>query len=241
MNLRPVSLPSLVASGFAVLTSTALVSLLMPSAQASVFSQQEVDANRFVMVASPYNNNSAHQLMIVEQISNTRACWQERPGAPTLIDPLLANFDFTGLCGRSIDSNGYSVRLSGEDFGMKYSLRIVNRTGGLYLIGVPYTRALPELLIGRAEGYDPSFVKLSLEAGWRLTRRTYQGRAVGHVYLTNDQPLETLLAPPANNIGQPDGVPSTPSAPILVPQPAGTPAESPATQGIPIPTPDLPR
>ena len=33
---------------------------------------------------------------------------------PTTVKPLLATFDFTGICGRYMDSNGYSVRIGGN-------------------------------------------------------------------------------------------------------------------------------
>jgi len=160
---------------------------------AGLFNQQETDQNRFAVVASPYAGGTAHQLLIIEQLANSRACWSETGGSPTQINPLLMEFDFTDICGRSIDSNGYSIRTAGEDLGWRYSLRVVRRNNDLLLLGVPAVdRSAPELLIGRTRGATDGFAKFSLEPGWRLTKRVYNGSPVGHVYLTNDQTLASL-------------------------------------------------
>ncbi|MGJ3244570.1 MAG: DUF3747 domain-containing protein [Elainellaceae cyanobacterium] len=153
------------------------------------FGQKEVDQNKFVAVAAPYGNN-AHQLLILEQIAETRPCWREFGSAPVQIDPLLTNFDFTGICGRSTDSNGYSIRMDEQDLGLRYSLRIVRRDGNLMLIGAPNrNRNSPEIEIGRANGVVNDFAKIQLNPGWRFAKRTYDGRTLGHVYLTYDSSL----------------------------------------------------
>lgn len=108
---------------------------ILPTIAVSQFGQQEVDQSKFIAIASPYRNGEAHQLLVVEQITDARPCWSESGFAPTLIDPLLFQFDFTGICGRSTDSNGYSVRMSGEDLDLRYSLRVLRRGGDLVLVG----------------------------------------------------------------------------------------------------------
>ena len=35
---------------------------------------------------------------------------------------MLATFDFTGICNRYIDGNGYSLRIGGDDLGTRYRL-----------------------------------------------------------------------------------------------------------------------
>ena len=161
-------------------------------ATASVFENIEVDPNRFIAIAVEYQDGD-HQLLVVEQISNQRACWSEQgsesPNSPVIVNPLLMSFDFTGICGRSTDSNGYSLRINNEDFGSDYLLRLVERDGEVVLVGTPRPwvgRRLPEIEVGRTRGYAHGFKKIFLDPGWRFTKRTYQGRVLGHVYLTND-------------------------------------------------------
>ena len=73
----------------------AIVSVSSLPVQAQM-TQQELDPNGVVLVASPYQNGTKHQLLIVEQLKRTRACWSEqRTATPvTLINPLLSEFDF---------------------------------------------------------------------------------------------------------------------------------------------------
>ncbi|MBD2019912.1 DUF3747 domain-containing protein, partial [Leptolyngbya sp. FACHB-36] len=179
------------------LTTLALSSLAtFKPAAAVLFSRAEVDQSKFIAVASPYGNN-AHQLLIIEQLTSARPCWSESGAGPTTINPLLTQFDFTGICGRSIDSNGYSIRMADQDMGWRYSVRIVRRNGDLLLVGAPSVdRKAPELQIGRANGMTNGFAKISLNPGWRITKRVYNGQNVGHIYLTNDQPLTAIAAAP---------------------------------------------
>lgn len=172
------------------------ISSVSPAIAAATFSQQEVDQSRFIAVAAPYGQQ-AHQLLILEQVSNKRACWQEGGTTATSltpVEPLLLGFDFTGICGRSTDSNGYSLRMAGQDLGLKYSLRVVKRNNELVLVGQPNRgQNLPALEIGRTRGLDSGFAKIFLDPGWRLSKRVYNDRPLGHVYLTNDLAPETLL------------------------------------------------
>ncbi|MGB3519823.1 MAG: DUF3747 domain-containing protein [Elainellaceae cyanobacterium] len=158
----------------------------IPAIASSPFGQQDVDQNKFVAVASPIGGGSSHQLLILEQVSNSRSCWNEVGNAPVEIDPLLLSFDFTGICGRSTDSNGYSIRMNGEDLGTQYSLRVTRKDGEMVLVGVPFRGQGETLEIGRSNGVTNNFAKLSLDDGWRFTKRTYDGRTLGHVYLTYD-------------------------------------------------------
>jgi N-acetylmuramoyl-L-alanine amidase len=184
-NLRLATLATLALATFGQST---------PAIAQSLFGQQEVDQNRFVAVASPYGGN-AHQLLILKQISNVRSCWSESGASPTVINPLLVEFDFTDICGRSTDSNGYSMRVGGEDQNWRYSFRVVKREGDLHLIAAPnIDRSLPELLIARTRGYTSGFAKFYFEPGWRISERTFQGSSLGHVYLTNNQTIASLNA-----------------------------------------------
>lgn len=179
-----------------VATTTAAIAGFSLSAFATQFGQQEVDQTKFIAVASPYRNGNAHQLLILEQLSNDRPCWTEyvsSQGLPTIVEPLLLDFDFTGVCSRSTDSNGYSIRVNGEDFGLNYSLRVVPHDGDMLLVGVPGDRRVPYILIGRTSGITSDFAKINLNPGWRFTRRTFADRSLGHVYLTYDGDLTATL------------------------------------------------
>ena len=156
------------------------------SLSASQFGQKEVDQSQFEAIASPYQAGKAHQLLVVEQVTNARPCWNETGAAPTLIEPLLLQFDFTGICGRSTDANGYSIRMNGEDLGLKYSLRVLRRDNDLVLVGAPRDRGGQEIMVGRANGMTTNFAKITLDPGWRFTKRTFGDRTLGHVYLTYD-------------------------------------------------------
>jgi hypothetical protein len=204
MNTLQRSLHSLAV--VAIATASALS--LGLSAWAVSFGQREVDQSRFIAIASPVGT-SGHQLLILEQISDARACWREVGSNPTRVDPLLLDFDFTGICGRSTDSNGYSIRAASEDLGLTYTLRIVNRSGNLVLIGSPFNRRGADVEIGRADGVAQDYVKITLNPEWRFTKRTYDGRTLGHIYLTRDTPLP----PPGEEPDRPQPEPSPPKPP----------------------------
>jgi N-acetylmuramoyl-L-alanine amidase len=194
------------------LAAFALGVLSLPNtAIATVFNQQEIDQSRVVAVAAPYAGGSAHQLLILEQISNSRPCWNERGSNPTLVEPLLIDFDFTGICNRGTDSNGYSVRVGGEDLGWRYSLRLVKRDRDLALVAVSNTdRNGPEIEIGRTRGLTQGFSKIMLNPGWRLTKRAFNGEVQGHFYLSNERSLPILLAEAANTRPLPSVIASRP-------------------------------
>jgi Protein of unknown function (DUF3747) len=211
LNLRLLALATLVLCGSA---TTAIA--------APLFGQQEIDQSKFALAASPYGGN-AHQLLVIEQISSARQCWSESGNSPTLINPLLGEFDFTNICGRSIDSNGYSIRTGGEDLNWRYSVRAVRRGNDIVLLGVPTSdRSAPELLIGRTRGYTPGFAKFYLEPGWRLTKRSYEGTSTGHLYLTNNQALASLNAAAiATRPVSPAPIATNPLPPVAVVNPGG--------------------
>ncbi|NEP00848.1 MAG: DUF3747 domain-containing protein [Symploca sp. SIO2E9] len=151
---------------------------------AATFGQQEVTQNKFIAVAAPFGERS-HQLLIIEQKSSQRPCWSESGSEPVIVEPLLLDFDFSGICGRSTDSNGYSIRREGIDLGIQYLLRVVKRNNELLLIGSNIkNRQEPEIILGRTNGLADGFLKIELEPEWRFTKRTLDGRTLGHIYLT---------------------------------------------------------
>ncbi len=164
--------------------------------QASPFDEQEVNQDDFIAIARPYGENK-YDLLILRQIPGQRQCWQEQESnSVTTIDPLLLNFNFAGSCQRSTDSNGYSIRIDGEDFGLDYLLRVVKRKNELLLVGSHRSDSTqPDIIIGRTEGISSGFLKIDLDPGWRFTQRAYNGKVLSHVYITGDS--AAILAQPS--------------------------------------------
>lgn len=205
-TMKP-TLRCITAATFATVAATSAA--LLPSFAASQFGQKEVEQSKFIAIASPYRNGEAHQLLVVEQVTDARPCWSESGTAPVLIDPLLLQFDFTGICGRSTDGNGYSIRMDGEDLALRYSLRVLHRDNDLVLVGAPRDRGGEEILIGRAAGMTTGFAKLTLNSGWRFTKRILGDRTLGHVYLTYDGNAPAPVDPPNNGGNNGGGRPTS--------------------------------
>ncbi len=168
-----------------------------PDRASAQMTQQELDPNGVTVVASPYQGGEKHQLLILEQLTNARACWSEQKNQTmTIINPLLADFDFSGICGRATDSNGFSVRMGGRDFDWRYTMQVIDKNGDLILMARNTTgnAANPDLVVGRVGGRTPGFAKIILEPGWRVTRRVAQGKLTGHFYLTHDRTIEQVAA-----------------------------------------------
>ncbi|MBE9076503.1 DUF3747 domain-containing protein [Romeria aff. gracilis LEGE 07310] len=187
----------------AICQLTALTTAILGSAiavteaSAGQFGQQAIDSGQIVAVAEPVDDGRFYQLLLLQQLSDERDCWREQTGTPTTIEPLLLAFDFSGICGRSGDSNGYSLRIGGEDFNSRYRLEVVQRGDDLVLLARPgrltsRSQNLPTLELGRSQGSAMDFVKLELNPSWQLTRRTYNGQPLGHIYVTSDQSFETV-------------------------------------------------
>ncbi|MEM8614086.1 MAG: DUF3747 domain-containing protein, partial [Cyanobacteria bacterium P01_H01_bin.105] len=215
-------------SAIAATTCSATVAL-STNAIAAQFGQQPIADERVVAVAEPISNGRFYKLLIIEQLSSVRRCWQEEGSNPTTIDPLLITFDFSGICGRSSDSNGYSVRIGGEDLGSRYRLQVEKQGDVLVLVAAPspLQRGLPKLELGRSSGIANDFVKLELDAGWTMTRRVYNGQTLGHTYITNNQSLDTVIA--ASGAERPTPRPTNPTP---TPTPLPTP---PSRQPLPRP------
>lgn len=169
------------------------------AALAAQFEQQEIDQSRFIVLAAP-GGDIGYKLLILEQINSNRPCWSETGSNPSNVDPLLLNFDFTGICNRLVDSNSFSVRTAGEDQALQYSLRIIKQGNDLVLVAASNTDRNALVEIGRTNGLPTGFSRIVLNPGWRLTRRTFNGRALGHVYLTYDQPIDVLVASSRRNV-----------------------------------------
>ena len=156
----------------------------LPSRSQSLFGAGELDQGRFLVVAAPIGSGSRYQLNIYEQVRGGRPCFAVAEGRPAAVNPLLASFDFTGVCARYIDANGYSLRVADRDLSSSYRLTVVRSPNDTYLMAMPTKAgAGPEMMVARTFGSAGGFLKFELEPGWRLMRRQYKGRNLGHVYL----------------------------------------------------------
>ena len=159
-----------------------------PSApsQAITFGQTEVDQSNFVAVAMPHASGY-YTLLVLEQRTDKKPCWRESGSAPTRIEPLLLNFNFTGICGRSTDSNGYSIRAAGQDLGLKYQLSLQKKKKDVLLLGVPAQSGGGKVIeLGRTHGIRSGFLKIELKDGWRFSKRTYGEKTLSHIYFSRD-------------------------------------------------------
>lgn len=221
-----------------------VLGITAPAAIAT-FDEIEVDASRFIAVASPAGRiGSGYQLLVIEQVSNERPCWSEATydvqnptinnptldleNPPVVVDLLLKDFNFTGICRRSVDATGYSLRVGQQDLGIDYALRIrvVEDSGEVILVAEPFnaTLDLPELEIGRTRGLAARIpLRIDFNPGWRITRRAYDGQPTAHLYVSNDRPLAQLVnptpevAPSAPPVPEPSAIPQT--YPLPAPQP----------------------
>lgn len=180
----------------ATLATSALLTIgAVSSAIAFTFDQTEIEQANVAAIAQPRQDGS-YQLLIIEQIPNKRQCWSESGSRPIIVNPLLMNFDFTNDCRRATDSNGFSIRMGGTDLALKYSLSLQKLNGDVILVGTPSDRNAQPIAIGRTQGTINGFMKVILEPGWRFTKRSYQGKTLGHFYFTSNQ-----LAPGSTDTG----------------------------------------
>lgn len=158
------------------------------------FAQQRLEQDDYVLLAAPDRRQGNRRLVILEELGDQAACWKERGTAPTLVDPLMLDFDSRGLCDSRSNAGGYSIRVAGKDMNWYYQLQLIEHNGDLLLLGKPEMKGEASLLIGRSRGVA-DFAKIELLAGWKLTQRVDQGQALKHLYLTTDQTLAQIGDP----------------------------------------------
>lgn len=189
----------------ALLAGAALAALTPWAEAANLFNSRPLDASRFAVLARPLGRNDWN-LLVLEQIQPQPRCWEERPDG--LIDPALNRFNYTGICSRYLDSNGYSLRIGDQDLASRYRLQL--RQSGNELQLQASTPSDPTtLVVARAKvplRDRDGFVSLKLEAGWDLQRRSFGEQTLNHLYFANAAPLPQLLAA-ASGISQPPARP----------------------------------
>ena len=186
--------PYLALAALALVAGLAPAPALLPRVGAeTLFSSAPVEPASFAVLARPVGADD-WTLVVLEQLRARPFCWTPRPDG--LIDPTLNRFNFTGICGRFIDSNGYSLRIQDNDLSHTFRLRLEQKGSQVQLLASSPSQAA-ELVVGR--GTVPRrdrdlFVALQLEPGWSLRRRVFGGRSLSHVYFSNAEPLDTLIA-----------------------------------------------
>ena len=179
----------------ACLTAVGLMTagLSQESAARALFDSAAVAENRFAVLAQPISR-AQWKLLVLEQIKAQPRCWRARQDG--LVEPSLNRFNFSGICKRYLDSNGYSLRSGGQDLGTRFRFRLKRSGTSLKLEALDPQQRAP-LLVGQARisTRDPNgFVALRLEPGWALERRVYQGRPLNHLYFAHQEPVNRLLA-----------------------------------------------
>ena len=226
---------ALPAAGSAIAVCASMLAGDSTPAQADqLFQALELNQDAFIVVAAPIGTSGQKaQLQIYEQVNaKKRPCFQTDNGTPARVNPLLGTFDFTGICSRYIDSVGYSTRVGGEDLFKTYRL-VVRKSADDNLLFATAGPGKPELLVARTYGTagPVDFLQFKFEPGWRLMRRAYGGRALGHVYLYRDSwPSEAVAATASPAATPPGTTPAATTPPAqAVPAPAAAvPATPPA-------------
>jgi hypothetical protein len=201
------------------LTAVGLLSAGLPQegAARALFDSAAIPQERFAVLAQPIGR-AQWKLLVLEQIKAQPRCWRARQDG--LVEPSLNRFNFSGICKRYLDSNGYSLRSGGQDLGTRFRFRLKQSGASLRLEALdPQQRAA--ILVGQARipRRDLNgFVRLQLEPGWALERRTYQRRQLNHLYFAHQEPVNRLLAL-ASSHGQRSGFSrlGTPMPPIAPP------------------------
>ncbi|PSO46790.1 MAG: S-layer protein [Cyanobacteria bacterium SW_9_44_58] len=184
----------------ALTTATALATMLtFQASNAQNFGAKEVPQEDYIAVAAPFGDDN-YKLLILEQKSDQRACWSESGSNPVVIDPLLLDFDFTGICGRATDSNGYSIRINGQDYGQDYLLQVVERDNELVLVGTPRNNQGEKVVIGSTNGMAEGYLKIQLKPNWDFAKRTYEDKTLGHIYLAKSTAGDLPFADIRNDI-----------------------------------------
>ena len=227
------------AAGLALAATSASTAL----AQGSLFTTVPVELSNFVLVSAPIGNGERSQLNIYEQRTTKRPCFAVGSGVPAVVDPLLSTFDFTGICNRYIDGNGYSLRIGGDDLGTRYRLSVVNTGRDIELLATPTRNpSQPTMVVARAGGAASGFIQLKLEPGWTLKRRAYGKKSLGHLYVYRDSapigraPAETdqIESPPVESANPGDTPGDT--APAGVQQVESKPIDASVVENAPAPS-----
>jgi N-acetylmuramoyl-L-alanine amidase len=179
----------------ASITALTLTTLIpFQPANSATYTEVDLEQKDVIAVAAPFGKNK-YNLLLIQQIPGKKQCWSETGEKPAKINPLLLTFDFSGQCNRATDSNGYSVRLDGQDYGLDYLFSITSKNGELLLIATN-RKDRTQLIVGRTYGMTDGFTKIYLTPGWRFSKRSFEGKTLGHFYFSGKQVEVAANLPP---------------------------------------------
>lgn len=186
---------------------------------AQQFGSTPVNADNFLVVAVPGTTSIPYRLYIVEQVQSNPPCWSfaDSGANRSQVNALWNTFDFSGVCRLQRDSNGYALRLAGQDVGPGARFEINAQGGNLVLQAAPSITSRQRITIGRSNGISPTgFTKINLDPGWSLAKRTFEGQVVSShlVYFENNATLAQLLDGVVGEVPTP-----TPQPPTQTPLP----------------------
>ena len=176
--------PAVLLTGTGLVAALGGVGLVQSARAGALFSAADVPQERFVLVSAPIGDGTKGQLNIYEQLNGKRPCFAMSGSQPAKVEPMLATFDFTGICNRFIDANGYSLRIGDNDLATSYRLSVIRKDNDNLLMALPTKAgAGPEMVVARTQGPGTGFTQLVFEPGWELKRRAFGRRQLGHVYI----------------------------------------------------------
>jgi hypothetical protein len=232
---RFVRRPYLAAAGLglaATATAAATTATLQPLAQAkALFQSQPIPANEVIALAQPLAGNR-WTLVLLEQRQADTACWQAQADGTVL--NLADGVRNETYCGRYASSGAYSLRVAGNDLSRPWQLKLEPRNGQLELQATSPQTTTPIVVAqapipagSRSQANSPnSLVPLELQTGWSLERRSYEGRPLSHLYLSNSEPLPLLLARARSGGGALLAMPPVPPPPLATASRLAAPARS---------------
>jgi N-acetylmuramoyl-L-alanine amidase len=162
----------------------ALTTPLLPAV--AQFTEAPIPTNEVAAIAVPAGA-IGYNLNVVQQVAGKKQCFAEKGTKPIIIDPLWTTFDYTGNCNLSTDSNGYSVRLDGKDTSLDYRLDIISKGEDLQLVAKNYQGG-SDLVVGQTFGKPAKgeYVKINLNPGWEFSKKSYQGKVLGHFFFSGN-------------------------------------------------------
>lgn len=161
---------------------------------AAIFGADPLPDDSTVALAQPLDG-SRWNLVVLRRLRGSSGCWQLQPdGLVQLEADALSN---DALCNRLQSSSGYSLRSAGEALRAPWRLRIERQGQQLELqafnpsLGQPVVVGLATLPKAAAGTALPAF---TLNPGWTFQARSFEGRQLSHVYLSNREPIAALMA-----------------------------------------------
>lgn len=182
---QPLRRPYLAVLGLALGLSSSL------AAARGLFDSQPLPPGQVIAVAQPLPGERWN-LVLLEQLRGV-PCWQRQAdgGVTSLVEQVRDE----NLCRHYRSSSAYTLRVAGNDLTNPWRLRLEARDGQLQLQATSPQTTTPLVLAESALPASPNQLQpLELQPGWSVERRSYGGRPLSHLYLSNAEPLPLLLA-----------------------------------------------